>query len=383
MKTVCKEDMCTGCMACVDICTKGAISIQDDLMTYNAVLDKSKCINCGMCTKVCPNNETLKLTKPVKWYQGWALEDAIRQNSSSGGIAAAIQKSFIEDGGVVCSCVFECGKFLFKVVDTVKQIEKFKGSKYLKSNPTGAYKEVKRQLNEGHKVLFTGLPCQVAAMKRYIGKCNESQLFTIDLICHGTPSPEILNHFLEEYGFNLNRLDNIKFRTKTKSYVSQHEAAVMTPGICDYYSIAFLNSICYTNNCYNCKYACIERISDITIGDSWGSELSKTEQKKGISLILCQNSRGMQLLKNADLNLERVSLDKAILANQQLEKPTEKPNKRMYFFQSIKKGKKFSEIIWHCYPWICFKQKIKTLLVKCKIIKGGVYFISLYKNNEK
>ena len=184
-------------MACVESCSKSAIQIEDTFDSYNAVINESICINCGLCHKTCPNNRPVIKHKPIEWHEGWACDD-IRRDASSGGVASAIMKSFIEHGGYVASCLFENGRFSFDVTNSVERTNRFAGSKYVKSNPLGVYKKIKLLLSDNEKVLFLGLPCQVAGLKNYLNLKNDDNLYTIDLICHGSPSPKILNLFLKE-----------------------------------------------------------------------------------------------------------------------------------------------------------------------------------------
>lgn len=132
--------------------------------------------------------------------------------SSSGGVAAAIERAFIKNGGIVCSCTFNFGKFEFDFAESEDEVSKFTGSKYVKSNPEGIYKKILEKLKLGRKVLFVGLPCQVTAVRHYTR--NHQNLYTIDLICHGTPSPQILDSFLSDYGIRLTEIQSIRFRKK-------------------------------------------------------------------------------------------------------------------------------------------------------------------------
>ena len=150
-KFVCNENMCTGCRACVDRCIKDAISIRDDFDSFNAVINESKCIDCGACYKVCPNNSLVDLNEQLSWQQGWADNKEERERSSSGGFATVLAKSFVKHGGVVCSCTFANGAFVFETASSEKEVEKFRGSKYVKSNPTGIYKKVRDLLKEQKK----------------------------------------------------------------------------------------------------------------------------------------------------------------------------------------------------------------------------------------
>ena len=367
MKTVCKLNMCAGCMACVDICPKNAITIQDNLISYNAVINENMCIECGACYKVCQNNNPQKMELPKEWYQGWAKNVKIRQESSSGGYATAIADSFIVNGGIVCSCVFKSGEFLFDFVENTAELNKFSGSKYVKSNPIGVYKSIKDRLIKGKRLLFIGLPCQVSALRNFVGKELENNLYTCDLICHGTPSPKLLQIFLAQYGKELSALKEISFRKKTSFMISSNNKGIITDGVSDKYSIAFLNSLIYTENCYSCKYAKQNRVSDLTLGDSWGSDLDTSEKEKGISLVLCQTKKGKELLEKAKIHMEKVDLDKSIANNHQLKNPSKKPEGRGLFFRQLK-HKGFNKAVFRRFPRQCIRQDVKRILIKLKLL---------------
>lgn len=264
VKTVCAKNQCVGCMACFDMCPKSAITIVDTRQAYNAVIDEEKCIHCGICTNVCQNNKETTLKHPETWYQGWIEDEKLRRKSSSGGAAKAISRQFISEGGVVVSCCFKNGVFGFECAASFEELEKFTGSKYVKSNPSGTYKKVQELLKEKKKVLFIGLPCQVGALKTVI-KENDN-LYTVDLICHGTPSPKLLRDYLELHNVNLEEVSSISFRYKDVFGLAQDRTPLSQPGSCDNYLLAFLCGLDYTDNCYECKYAGINRGSDITIG---------------------------------------------------------------------------------------------------------------------
>lgn len=371
MKTVCDVGSCTGCMACVDICPKNAIHIEDTMRSYNAVIEESACISCDMCHRVCQNNNPVSLEQPIYWRQGWSAEDDVRKKSSSGGVGAAIEKAFIKRGGVVCSCTFTHGEFCFSFAENEEQLQRFIGSKYVKSNPKGVYRKIKDFLKLGRCVLFVGLPCQAAAVKIFVGAKLQEKLYLVDLICHGSPSPQVLGTFLEQHGVSIDELEDIGFRSKSTFQLESNQKAIGIPGVLDKYSMAFLNSICYTENCYRCAYARIGRCSDITLGDSWGSELFKEEQRKGISLILCQSKKGMELLEKSNLDLKSVNIDNAIKSNHQLNHPSDMPKCRNEFFDEIESGEKFDKIVWRCLPKSSVKQFIKCILIKARIIDGG------------
>lgn len=370
MKTVCEKNMCAGCMACVNICHKNAIKIKDSLSAYNAVIDENECINCNACHNVCPKNNTPSLRKPMEWYQGWASDEEIRKTSSSGGFATAISLGFINRRGVVYGCEFAEGEFSFARATREEELEMIKGSKYVKSNPKEVFDSIKGDLSLGMPVLFIGLPCQVAALNNYIDDSLLNNLYTVDLICHGTPSPQLLNIFLKKYNKSLKSMRDIAFRQKNKMQVWGDNEGIVTKGVSDKYTISFVNGLTYTDNCYKCDFARIERVSDITLGDSWGSEL-ESEIKKGISLALCQTEKGKQLLLNANVELKDVDLDEAVKNNKQLKQPSIMLESRKSFFESIINGKSFNREVFKRFPKECVKQDVKSFLIKLKLIKGN------------
>lgn len=376
MKTVCEINQCTACKACISICPKNAVSIKDSLAYENAVIDETACIHCGLCERVCQVKNPVALQKPKKWFQGWSSNAEERAKSSSGAFAYVLAKQIITEGGCVAACKFENGMFSYSLAASVDELAAYRESKYVKSDPQEIYTLVKQTLAEGKQVLFVGLPCHVAALKKYLGK-DYVNLITVDLICHGSPSPMLLALFLQQYGIDLNQINSIHFREKGKFRLTgeagqargQKEALSFTPeGIKDRYSIAFLNGLTYTENCYSCPYAGIERASDITLGDSWGSDLPDSERNKGISIALCQSEKGVDLLQRSPLDLFDVDLDKAVAANRQLRVPQTMPDSRMLFFREIEKGTCFNKAVKKCFPKTCFRLDLKEFLLKRGIL---------------
>ena len=367
MVTVCALNQCTGCRLCIEACPQKCIQMKDSLKSINAVIDTSQCVNCGLCHKQCQVENALEAKEPLFLMQGWATDDHIREHASSGGFASAIEKAFVLKGGVVCSCTYENGDFVYKIADTTDRLRAFSGSKYVKSNMSSIYKDIKKLLISGKKVLFVGLPCHSAALQKYISKRHSERLYTIDLICHGTPSKKMLEKFLEQYHLKLIEVSEIRFRNKERFFVSKGEKCVDMPGIMDAYSIAFMHALTYTDNCYQCQYAMLNRISDLTLGDSWGSDMPEKDKKQGVSLVLCQTEKGEELLQSAKLNLLPVEAKKAIANNAQLKHPSEQPKSRERFFNDIYRGIKFNKAVFCAMPKQFMKQKIKGYLIRIGI----------------
>ena len=249
----------------------------------------------------------------------------------------------------------------------------------MKSDPSGAYRQVRSLLKAGRKVLFIGLPCQVSAMRNFVGERLGGRLYTIDLICHGTPSPQLLEMFLEERGYKLGEIAYIAFRRKASFQLRDGSAAIDTPGVVDRYLIAFLEGLDYTENCYSCAYARRERVSDLTLGDSWGSEL-EDEAGGGISLALCQTEKGKELLRMAKLKVLPVDENLAAANNKQLNRPMERPAAREQFLRNLNSGMPFERAVQKALPKRCRRQDIKRALIRLHLWKpsgGGLYETSI------
>ncbi|MCM1500291.1 MAG: Coenzyme F420 hydrogenase/dehydrogenase, beta subunit C-terminal domain [Clostridium sp.] len=385
--TVCGRNLCTGCNACREVCPKAAIEIEDGMDCLNAKINMEKCINCNACRNVCHIVKEVERKKIELWSQGWAGNPEVRRQAASGGMASAIINAFIDNGGYVCACLFVKGNFEFVLTQEKKYIEQFSGSKYVKSNTKHIYSEIKRKLAENNKVLFIGLPCQVAGLINYLPVELAEFLYTIDLICHGTPSEKLLDVYLKQHQVDISECSDITFRTKFGFHVNSSDNHAIVYGAMDCYSIAFMYGLSYTEGCYHCKYACEERVADITLGDSWGSELDDEEKSKGVSLVLCQSEKGKELLENSDIVLKEVDLKKAVSNNMQLRMPSLMPRQRKFFFKGIHKGNNFDFLTLCCFPKYVVKEwgrkTVKQILINLGLRKsgGGYSIIVRYDNN--
>ena len=359
VKSVCDKDQCNGCGACVSICPKNCVKIEKTIYNYNAVIREEACIGCHLCRRVCPNIHMKYLHTPILWKQGWATARE-RNYSSSGGVASALTRMFISTGGYVAACMFQDGRFIFHITNDINMAIRFAGSKYVKSDPEGIYPEVLKLLDK-NKVLFIGLPCQVAAMRNYAE--NHENLYTIDLICHGTPDLNVLEHFLTDKGIKINEIKDIQFREKTIFGIIVDGKRLAKKNTTDDYLYAFLKSLDYTKNCYSCRFASLERTGDITLGDSWGTSYIM-EEKNGVSLILIQSEKGKELLENSDIELKDVDIQKALNNNMQLLHPSKNTKKRKYFLDLLHKGNGFRYALFVIAPVETVKRIMKSLLSK-------------------
>ena len=345
---------CTGCGACYNICPVNAITMQgDEYGFYKPVIDKAKCTNCGLCEKTCPlDNYKSKNNVP----EAFALinkNETTRLKCASGGAFAAFAKLILEQNGFVYGVIWNDEIVaVHSKAKNIEQLEKMYSSKYVQSNTLDTFKQAKKDLEDGKKVLFSGTPCQIAGFKSYLRKEYEN-LFTVDLICHGTPSPLIFKKYKQEFLKNKpeEKILNINFRSKINSWGTTQFISIKTnskeyiqPCNKDDYSKAFGLHASVNSMCSNCQFNKIPRIADITIGDFWGvDEYDKSlNDKKGLSIVLINNEKGQNLLKEIAKNckLQEVPLDVATKRNTNI-------------YSSLKAHKNRKKFLWH----VCIKNK--------------------------
>ena len=330
---ICNKNSCTGCSACYNICPKKAISmVEDENGSIIPEVDMNKCVNCNMCKKVCPENNEIEYTKPIKVYASWSLDENIRKTSSSGGLAYEIYKYFVHNNGVAVGTKFnENMELKTQVATTLIEVEEFKGSKYVQSLIGDVFLNIKENLLNNKKVVFVGTPCQVMGLKNYLKNVDIQNLFLIDLICHGVPPQKYLKDYLKYLDLK-DKIDTISFRGKNNWHFTAYKndkIIYMKHNKEDLYYKAFLNCLFYRENCYSCKYAKPERVSDISLGDFWGlGKIRKFDYsvKDGVSLILVNSEKGSKLIEDIKdrIFLEERTLEEAMEGNAQLNHPSQK-----------------------------------------------------------
>lgn len=369
-----REEACCGCGACAAKCPKEAISIKVNEFGFKyPYIDSSLCIDCKACKKVCSFNDDKK-TNNYKCYAGGVQDENLLMKSASGGIFSAIASQFIEMGGYVCgsSSFFENGIMRVEhiIINDLENLYKLQGSKYVQSDTVDCFREIGKLLKNGSKVLFSGTPCQVDAIKSLYGRYSGTLLFTIDIICHGVPSQSFLNGYLKEYQ-KRNKQELIYFDFRNKKYgwgltgIAKFMNGIeetVTPEKSSYYRY-FLDGEIYRENCYKCPYANLNRVGDITIGDYWGVEKYSPEllnkgtlsESKGISCLLINNTVGEKMLGDygKKLVVYPVEISKVMIVNTQLKEPAKHSEKRRKLLKKFKDNgyssiEKFfiREILW-------------------------------------
>lgn len=335
---------CSACTACASICPVAAIVMtpDEDGFVY-PVVDESKCVHCGLCEKVCAYPEPLPPVSRKEVYAAASVCTQVRE-SASGGLFAAFAQAVLARGGAVygCAMCYENGQLWPRHICVTEQREliRLKGSKYVRSDVSGIFPDVRRRLEEGQTVLFSGTPCQVAGLKSFLRRDYEN-LFAIDIICHGVPSGKMFRDYVNfEEKKRGEKITSFRFRDKSQGWklhgamtLEGGEQVYFEPEESSYYQM-FLNSYTYRENCYSCPYASHHRPGDVTIGDYWCIDLVHPEllrenggaldHEAGISCLIVNNERGENLLERFGDGILRFpsTYENAARYNRQLTAPS-------------------------------------------------------------
>ena len=303
-----KKKDCCGCTACKSICPNQAITMlsgEEDFL-YPSI-DESICSECGLCKEVCAfqnEYETLHNLESPDVYALKHKSDEVRMNSSSGGAFSAISDFILSENGVIYGAAFDKEfRVIHKRAETEGERNKFRGSKYVQSDLKEVFVQIRQDLKNSRKVLFTGTPCQVAGLNNYLKKSvtGTDQLITVDVICHGVSSPLVFADYIDYcQEKNKRKITNYCFRSKVNGW-GHTEETIYNNGRRDSTSILsqihkelFYSNLCLRLACYNCKYTNFNRPSDITIADFWGVEnyLPEFKDELGVSAVIINTTKG-------------------------------------------------------------------------------------------
>ena len=354
-----KQDCC-GCWACVQRCANHCISMYEDEEGFlYPQVDLSTCTQCGLCERVCPVLNQNEHRMPLRVFAAKNYDEEIRMQSSSGGIFSLLAEAVIEEGGVVFGARFDADwNVIHAYTETIEGIAHFRGSKYVQSQMGSCYQQTETFLKAGRKVLFSGTSCQIAGLHKYLMKMYEN-LLTVDVVCHGVPSPMVWQEYLrtitcpdKDGASLLNKrlaITNISFRDKstgwkkfgfvvrgkrdTKDTLFLHETMDK-----NMYMQLFLNNLSLRPSCYHCIAKSGKSGSDITIGDYWkiGKYHRMYDDNKGVGLLMANTEKGINTVKRLSLDSHETTYQQALVGNSTLEKSVEISPYRAEFWDCFK-----------------------------------------------
>lgn len=365
---------CCGCMACAQKCPKNciAMTVDEEGFLY-PIVDIDTCVDCHLCEKVCPVQNQFNIKEPLQVYAAVNTDKDVLLNSSSGGIFSLLAERVIKEGGVVFGAAFnDEWEVCHTYTDSIEGIEKFRGSKYVQSRIGDSYKQAEHFLLEGRTVLFSGTPCQISGLKHYLMK-PYNNLLSVDVVCHGTPSPGIWNEYIKTIPAKLVAGKNtvfeslktmpvitgINFRDKKNGWqkfgfsafisADRKEAKnSVSPPKCHCYHEyhqenlfmrGFLNNLYLRPSCYNCPARHGKSQSDILLGDFWGvlRKYPAFYNKDGVSLVLAYSEKGDAFFNSISCTKINATYRDALDCNINIEKDEIKPKNRTRFFKAYLK----------------------------------------------
>lgn len=347
VKEIVASKQCTGCGACSLVCPMGCITLLPDDEGFLAPsIASESCVECGACLQACHTKKRIPEVSP----QGFVLlnqDPETRSESSSGGAFSALAVSVLERGGVVYGAAFDEILHVNHVrVADASELYRIQGSKYVQSETGDIYARVKRDLASGIDVCFSGTPCQVAGLKAYLGD-GEPNLLTVDLVCHGVPSPGLWDEYVSEHCRKRESSPiAAKFRLKTRwergSYalrIEDTKGVTSTPAKRDLYYALFLNGLDFRESCYTCPYASMRRPGDITVGDCNSIDCYPDfEPTEVVSIALVNNERGQRAWETLKGRVSYIPLDvkRESMSNAQLNHPFKRPSERDFIYDQLR-----------------------------------------------
>lgn len=340
--------LCCGCEACGNACPQDAISFSADKEGFfRPTIDPKRCVQCDLCNHVCPTLNVAEKNNDDTCYAAYSLRLEDQNNSSSGGLFTLLAEAIINRGGIAYGATLDDEmRVTHQGAETIADMKKLKGSKYVQSRIANGYRDVEIQLKLGRPVYFSGTPCQVYGLNAYLGK-EYDNLICQDIICHGVPSPKVLEHYLKETRTgHRNEIRSVSFRDKKYGWKSFSMRISYADGVehvkdryNDPYLMLFLSNMDLRDSCYHCSFKGDHRNSDITLADFWGIEKVDPEMYSdmGVSLVICHNEKGRGILYEifGSCKWKEENLQESLAANKAWGESVKRPQGRDRFFTAL------------------------------------------------
>ena len=342
---------CCGCTACASICPHSAIEMKPDVLGFKyPEVDKNKCVDCGLCDKVCAFNvnydKSLNLPDPIA-YAARHKEMSEIMKSRSGAAFVAVSDWILENGGVVYGAGYK-GHFVVthKRATTKEERDEFRGSKYVQSDLTDVFKQVKDDLKNGLTVMFSGTPCQTSGLNSYIGKKLREKLYLVDIVCHGVPGATMWRDYLDYLEKKYNReIMAVNFRDKEHYGWGAHKESFLFADFTNFTSFTsfthiFYQHIAFRMSCGNCHFCNLIRPSDLTLADYWGWQRTDNQfnaDDKGCSLVLLNTEKGKELFETVKDKMNVIPAKIENIMQPNLEQPSVFHPKRLDFERNYEK----------------------------------------------
>ena len=377
---------CSGCTACACACPKACIQmIADEEGFLYPNVNEIQCINCNLCNEICPIQNPAKEKEKIQWaYLVQHRDEAIRLDSTAGGAFTAISMVILQRKGVVFGAAYDDEYHVYHTyAEKPDELKKFRNSKYVQSDLRNSYEEVKKFLQNDRWVCFSGTPCQIEGLSRFLRKPYD-KLVLVDVVCHGVPSPLIWSKYLEYQNAYNDKPENIRFRDKYYGYKYSTMSIIRHGKTCyhagsqlDPMLRAFFSDICDRPACYDCKFKKRYRVSDITIWDCFSvyNIDKEMDDDKGTTRVLCQSDKGKKIIHDA-MNYavcKEVSPDILVKGVKEMFESVELNEKRQAFFHDANSmdGKMLFEKYYPITLNVIFKTNARKIL-----LKTGLYRIS-------
>ncbi len=337
---------CSGCSACANICPKNAIEMIRDAEGFSyPKINPELCIKCGRCDSTCPalNFRKKIVEKLPATFAAIHPDEKILRHSSSGGIFSALSEIILQNGGVVFGAAFDKNwRVVHTSAETLNELENLRGSKYAQSQIGLVYRQAKKSLEAGRKVLFSGTPCQCAGLKHFLGKDYEN-LLKIEILCHGVPSPGLWENYIGEIGY-AHPITHINFRSKRNGWASNmdinfaDQGHILTANSKNLYGKLFLRGITERPSCSVCKCKFPNGEADLSIGDAWGIKDFAPEMynELGTSIIFVHTEKGNNFFRQ--MNLIKKQIKFRNVAKSSFMIPLAADSRREKFFAEIAKS---------------------------------------------